>query len=289
MTEAITYAYAVARDTDGSLEEALSGLSGVADTPVHLVRVGRNDDVVVAVSPVPERDFQEAALRTHLEDLDWLEAVARAHHRVIEALAARTAVLPLRLATVYLDDERVRLMLRARHEAFAGRLTDLAAQVEWGVKIYVEPPAATESPTDAPTGTGLNPDTGVSPDTGLSPDADLSPGRAYLSRRRAQRHAREDAYRDAEQAAERVEAAGRAHAVDRVQHRPQQGELARGPGENVINDAYLVPLQHAEDFRADVMRAAEGLSGVRVEVTGPWAPYSFATLAEAEPRKKAMP
>ncbi|MFE6683314.1 GvpL/GvpF family gas vesicle protein, partial [Streptomyces sp. NPDC057729] len=119
MTEAIIYAYAVARDADGSLEEALSGLSGVADAPVHLVRVGHSDDVVVAVSPVPERDFHEAALRTHLEDLDWLESVARAHHRVIENLAARTAVLPLRLATVYLDDERVRLMLRARHEAFA--------------------------------------------------------------------------------------------------------------------------------------------------------------------------
>jgi hypothetical protein len=271
MTDAITYAYAVARDADGSLEETLAGLPGVADTPVHLVRAGQGDDVVIAVSPVPERDFQEAALRSHLEDLEWLESVARAHHRVIEALAARTTVLPLRLATVYLDDERVRLMLRARHEAFDRRLTELAAQVEWGVKIYVEAAPATENPADGPTDTGL------------------SPGRAYLSRRRAQRHARDDAYRNAERAAEQVEAAARALAVDRVQHRPQQGELARRPGENVVNDAYLVPLDHAEGFRADVMRAAEGLPGVRVEVTGPWAPYSFATPAEAEPLKRAGP
>ncbi|RPK70697.1 GvpL/GvpF family gas vesicle protein [Streptomyces sp. NBC_01732] len=270
MNATVSYAYAVARDADGSLEEALSGLPGVAEATVHLVRVEHSDDVVVAVSPVPERDFQEAALRAHLEDLDWLESVARAHHRVIEALAARTAVLPLRLATVYLDDERVRLMLRARREAFADRLTDLAAQVEWGVKIYVEA-ASEEGPAGPPT------------------DAGLTPGRAYLSRRRAQRNAREDVYRGAEQAAERVEAAARAYAVDRVQHRPQQGELARGPGENVINDAYLVPLRQAEDFRADVMQAAEGLPGVRVEVTGPWAPYSFATLTEAEPLRRATP
>lgn len=143
--------------------------------------------------------------------------------------------------------------------------------MEWGVKIYVEAAAESERPAGPPT------------------DAGLSPGRAYLSQRRAQRHAREDAYRSAEQAAERVEAASRAYAVDRVQHRPQQGELARGPGENVINDAYLVPLQQAEDFRADVMQAAEGLPGVRVEVTGPWAPYSFATLAEAESLKRTTP
>ncbi|MFF9510966.1 GvpL/GvpF family gas vesicle protein [Streptomyces sp. NPDC014724] len=271
MTEVITYAYAVARDTDGVLEEELSGLPGVADAPVHLVHTGHCGDVVVAVSPVPAQDFQEAALRAHLEDLDWLESVARAHHRVIEALAARTTVLPLRLATVYLDDERVGQMLDACREAFAERLSDLAAQVEWGVKIYVEAPSATESPAKP------------------SADPALTPGRAYLSHRRAQRHARDDAYRDAEQAARRVEDAARKVAVDRVQHRTQQGALARGPGENVVNDAYLVPLAHSEQFRTDVMQAAEELPGVRIEVTGPWAPYSFATPAEAEPLKRAAP
>lgn len=270
MTDVVSYAYAVARDVEGVLEDALTGLRGVADAPVRLVRVARAPDVVVAVSPVPAPDFDEVALRAHLEDLDWLEAVARAHHRVIEALAAHTTVLPLRLATVYLDDQRVRQMLEARLEAFATRLSDLAGQVEWGVKIYAVAPAATEGPEP-------------------SADPGLSPGRAYLSRRRAQRHAREDTYRDAEQVARRIEDAAREVAVDRVQHRAQQGELARGPGENVVNDSYLVPMAHAEQFRAGVLRAAEGLPGVRVEVTGPWAPYSFATPEEAVPRKRAVP
>ncbi|MEU5209138.1 GvpL/GvpF family gas vesicle protein [Streptomyces sp. NPDC020742] len=270
MTGTVSYAYAVARDPDGSLEDALAGLPGVADAPVRLVRPAQDADVVVAVSPVPEEDFQEAALRERLEDLEWLESVARAHHRVIEALAARTTVLPLRLATVYLDDERVRLMLEDRRAAFADRLVALDAQVEWGVKIYVEAPSG-EPPAEPP------------------PDAGLSPGRAYLSHRKAQRHAREDAYHDAEEAARRVETAAGSRAVERVRHRPQQGELARGPGENVVNDAYLVPQRDAEDFRSEVLRAAEGLPGVRVEVTGPWAPYSFATPAEAEPLKGATP
>ncbi|MFG2225092.1 GvpL/GvpF family gas vesicle protein [Streptomyces sp. NPDC048644] len=268
-TGTVSYAYAIARDVDGSLAEALSELRGVARAPVHLVR--DSGAVVVAVSPVPEQDFREAALRAHLEDLDWLESVARAHHRVIEALAARTTVLPLRLATVYLDDERVRLMLAARREAFADRIATLADHEEWGVKIYVDAPAATEPPAEAPT------------------DPGMSPGRAYLSRRRAQRHVRDEAYRDAEEAARRVEAAARRYAVDRVQHRPQQGELARGPGENVINDAYLVAQRHAGHFRTDVTAVADGLTGVRIEVTGPWAPYSFATPAEPEPARGAAP
>jgi hypothetical protein len=231
---------------------------------------GACDGLVAAVSPVPGQDFEEAALRVHLEDLDWLESTARAHHRVVEALDARTTVLPLRLVTLYRDDERVAAMLRARCDTFTSRLTDLAAQVEWGVKIYVEEPAADVS-------------------AAAPPDTDMSPGRAYLSHRRAQRHAREDAHRYAEQAAARVGAVARHYAADRVQHRPQQGQLASEQGENVLNDAYLVPLEHAEDFRTDVVEAANGLPGVRVEVTGPWAPYSFATADEPESLKGAEP
>ncbi|WP_405747069.1 GvpL/GvpF family gas vesicle protein [Streptomyces sp. NBC_01525] len=271
MTEAVTYAYAVARDDDGTLETELSGLPGVADAPVRLVRAGQDDDVVVAVSPVPAQDFREEALRAHLEDMDWLETVARAHHRVIEALAVRATVLPLRLATVYLDEERVRLMLKDSREAFSTQLSEMAGLVEWGVKIYVEDLRAAEGPA-AP-----------------SAEAGLSPGRAYLSHRSAQRHAREDAYREAEQVSRDVEAAARRHAVARVQHRPQQGELARGPGENVVNDAYLVPQQAADGFCTDVLRTADGAPGVRVEATGPWAPYSFATSLDTEPVKRATP
>ncbi|WP_328885380.1 GvpL/GvpF family gas vesicle protein [Streptomyces sp. NBC_00316] len=263
MTECVTYAYAVARNTAG-LEEAAAALTGVADTPVHLVRGTRGDELVLAVSGVPAHDFQEDALKTHLEDLAWLEAVARAHHGVIEALAALTTVLPLRLATVYLDDDRARSILEAEWPAFADRLSRLAAHIEWGVKIYVEAAARP-----------------AAPGTGSAAANDLSPGRAYLRTRKAQQSVRDDVYRAAQRAAERVEAAGRRHAADRARHRVQQGELATAPGENVVNDAYLVPLDLAEAFRTEVSSAADGIPGVRIEVTGPWAPYSFAMPPDA--------
>ncbi|MGW2262716.1 GvpL/GvpF family gas vesicle protein [Streptomyces sp. NPDC001780] len=260
MTEQVVYAYAVARDS-AELAEALSGLEGVARSPVHLVRGGQGGELVAAVSPVDAADFGEVPLRRHLEDLTWLEAVARAHHGVIEVLTERTTVLPLRLATVYLDDDRVRGMLDRRGDVFADRLARLAAHVEWGVKLYVEPPA--EEPPPA-----------------VPASDDAGPGRSYLRRRRAERHARDDVYRTARSAAESVAEAARRYAVEHARHRVQQGELARGPGENVTNDAYLVPLERGEEFRAEVRRAAEGLSGIRVEVTGPWAPYSFAAPVE---------
>ncbi|KOV58081.1 GvpL/GvpF family gas vesicle protein [Streptomyces sp. MMG1121] len=260
MTESVTYAYAVLRVTEG-LGVALGGVEGVAGASVRLVPQDSGSELAAAVSSVPAEDFQESALRCHLEDLDWLETVARAHHAVIEALAAHTTVLPLRLATVYLDDKRVGTVLREEADEFSQALRRLAGHLEWGVKIYAEP----------------QPDTQATREAGAAGTADgLSPGRAYLRARRSQRHSRDEAYRAALQAAERVEAIGHTMAAGHARHRVQQGELAADAGENVVNDAYLLPREAAADFRIQVLDAARGLPGVRIDVTGPWAPYSFA-------------
>ena len=257
----LSYAYAVVRSSAPTAQRAraaLAGLRGVADAPVTLVGSGT---VAAAVSAVPAAEFSEAALKSRLEDLDWLESTARSHHLVIETLAARTKVLPLRLATVYLDDSRVERMLGERQEAFSALLDRFDDHVEWGVKVYAEIPAASDPAEPGPS---------APPDT----------GRAYLRRRRQHRQAREETWRAAEEAVRRTEQRARGLAVERARHRPQQGTLARLPGENVANDAYLVPRLAAEEFRDRMLHAADDLPGVRVEVTGPWAPYSFTAPLE---------
>ncbi|MET9515718.1 GvpL/GvpF family gas vesicle protein [Streptomyces sp. NPDC002994] len=267
MTATVSYLYGVAAARTG-LSDAVAALRGVADAPVRLV-ADEDDDLAAVVSSVPASDFEEAPLAAHLEDIDWLEAVARAHHRVVDAVAARTTVLPLRLATIYRDDDRVLSMMGADRLAFEHRLAQLAGRVEWGVKIYFDPPSVPSVSTAAPA-------------------AELSPGRAYLRARHQERHTRQDAYRAAEQAAQGVEAAARTHAVAHTRHRLQQGPLTHGAGENIVNDAYLVPEDRADDFRHAVQRAAEESDTVRVEITGPWAPYSFAAPRQDEHGEKSQ-
>ncbi|WP_070015008.1 GvpL/GvpF family gas vesicle protein [Streptomyces nanshensis] len=143
------------------------------------------------------------------------------------------------------------------------------------MKVYADPGAAATAaePSD---GTAAGP---TSPGSGGS-----SPGRAYLQRRRQQRTTHRDTYRAAGAVAERVMALADGIATAKVAHRPQQGELAAGPGENIANDAYLVPSGRGEDFRAAIGALAEDVPGVRVELTGPWAPYSFATPPASPPQ-----
>ncbi|MFB6477403.1 GvpL/GvpF family gas vesicle protein [Streptomyces virginiae] len=259
----LTYVYAVSHRT-GPLGDALVGLHGIGQAPLRLLpltadtELAPSTSLAFVASDVPEQDFNETALKNHFEDLDWLEYVARTHHDVVQAVAARATVLPLRMATVYQDDHRARQALAAQQDVFSQRLDQLRAHTEYGVKIYLTP-EVTQPPAAAP-----------APAT--------SPGKAYLQARRAQRHSRDAVYQQAEQAAETIETIASRHATQRVRHAPQRGELT-GPQENVVNDAYLIPDDQAGPFQAAIAAAAQHFPDLRIEVTGPWAPYSFAMPA----------
>lgn len=251
------YTYAVMLPSPGH-EARAGGLRGVAGRRVRLVDAS---GLVVAVSDVPAEEFTEDALKRRLEDLDWLERVARAHNAVVEALSAEAVVLPLRLATVHFDDDSLRVHMAEQRCAFAELLARLDGHVEWGVKVYAT------GGSEAPPAPGPE-----------APGA--GPGRAYLQRRRQQRRSREGAWEAAAGLGERIDRELAGVVADRRHHRPQSGQLSQGPGQNVVNAAYLVPRDRAEEFRARVEELAAGTAGVRVEVTGPWAPYSFAVPPE---------
>ncbi|MFD7614712.1 GvpL/GvpF family gas vesicle protein [Streptomyces sp. NPDC059828] len=253
----LSYVYAIVPE-DTALKHIADELEGIDDRAVRWVSEGA---VAALVSSVPADAFGEQGLKKQMEDLSRLESIARAHHTVVGSAFAVGTVLPMRLATVYLDDARVRALLRQRRSEFEGLLDRLHQHVELGVKVYVEPPR-TESADAAPR------------------TATAGTGRAYLQQRRAQRRSGQDLHRRAAAVAEEAvhEAAGLAAA--RVVHRPQQGDLASAPGTNITNEAYLVPASHAARFREVLDALVRDSPGVRIEVTGPWAPYSFAGLLE---------
>ncbi|MEV7468357.1 GvpL/GvpF family gas vesicle protein [Streptomyces kronopolitis] len=260
----VSYVYAISR-AGSELDAKAAHLTGLEGGPLRTVTCG---ELTALVSSVPAGAYSEEGMRARLEDLSELEAVARTHHAVIEAAYATTAALPMRLATVYLDDARVRSMLHERRTDFGDLLAWLDGHIELGVKIYADPREAAGAPPAAP-----------APAPASAP---VGSGRAYLQQRRAQRRQHRDAYRAAGAVAgtvpDRVSALARA----RVAHRPQQGELAAGPGENISNEAYLVPVERVAEFRQALAGLADDVPGVQVEITGPWAPYSFATPPTAD-------
>ncbi|EIE98820.1 GvpL/GvpF family gas vesicle protein [Saccharomonospora glauca] len=263
--------YAVARGLDPA---PLAGLRGVADAEVRTVAMGGQgsgeEPLTAVVGPVPLAEFGEEALRRNLEDLDWLATTARAHDAVVAAVsAASSAAVPLRLATVCFDDERVRDLLTEREQEFTTALDALTGRTEWGVKVYTDP---------AKLAGAAEPTASVSSASGGSAGS----GTAYLRRRKAALSARETGERIAAEHAEHLHARLARAAVAYRRHPPQDPKLSGERAHMVLNGAYLVDDERATEF-ADLVRALDAEhEAVRVELTGPWPPYSFAAVSQPE-------
>lgn len=248
-----TYVYAVMRDLS---TPRLGDIEGIDDQPVRIVD---HAGLAALVSTVALDEFGEEALHRNLEDLGWLETTARAHHRVVEAAGSVAATAPLRLATVYHGDDRVRALLSEQQEAFTTALARVEGKTEWGVKVYADPEIFAEDPAPEPSASSAS-----------------GPGAAYLQRRRSQRRSREDAGRAATARAEEIHAALSEQAAATRRHPPQDQRLTGHAGWMILNGAYLVDDEAAAEFRGRVAEFGEE-RGIDVDLTGPWVPYSFAS------------
>ncbi|ONK11164.1 GvpL/GvpF family gas vesicle protein [Streptomyces sp. MP131-18] len=235
---------------------ALAGLRGHAEgTAVRCLRVGA---LAAVVQDVPAAQFTADALRTHLSDRATLERYARAHHEVVAAVAAAGPAVPVPLTTLYADEARARAAIARESARFLTVLDRVRGRAEWGVKVFAVGPAP------GPDGT---------------PGTPPRSGRAYLDRLRDRQRGRE-AHRDAVRAAvDRIDATLRATSAAARRLRTHGTDLTGEAQPQVLNAAYLVDADRCDELtRAVAALRADPEFGtlVRIETTGPWAPYSFA-------------
>jgi hypothetical protein len=167
------------------------------------------------------------------------------------------------MATVYLDDGRVRDLLENRRREFAATLSRLSGRAEVGVKVYADPASLTM------------------PDEGCV-DHGTRSGTSYLMRRRRELASREEAYRAAAVEADRIHTTLMRHAVDGKRKPPPDRSLSGRNDVAVLNGTYLVDSDAVEFFRETVAALAMSTGRMSMETTGPWPPYSFAGEPVAE-------
>ena len=250
------YAYCIV-SADSPLR--LTGVTGVDESLE--VDVLTHRDLSAVVSPVRLDQFGPAAVKRNLESLDWLAHVARRHNAVLRHLLAEHAVVPLRICTLFADEDGVRRVLEREHDWLLETLRRLRGRAEWSVKVLAEP---------------RTPDAGAGRRLRAAPEAPGS-GRAYFERKRLQRTARAETEAAVERAVEETHARLAGEAAAAILLPPQDRRLSGHSGEMVLNGAYLVESARAPAFAAlvDELCARHGSMGLRLELSGPFAPYSF--------------
>jgi len=230
------------------------------------------DDLAAVASAVSAEEYGAGRLQARLADLAWTAARAMRHEKVMEHFAARSTVIPLRFATIYLSRDRIGEMISERRAELLEIIERLRGREEWGINIYCDRAAL------------MSEITAIS--LRLSEMAERaeksSPGQAYLLRRQIEAlkndEARAETKRVIEAAASRLAAASEQASRLRV----VKGDAGEA-GETVAKLAFLVSRERFDVFR----EAAEALAReheprFRLEMTGPWPAYTFSSPGEAE-------
>ncbi|WP_041450812.1 GvpL/GvpF family gas vesicle protein [Hoyosella subflava] len=255
--------------TPGGLElEHLNGLEGVGGGEPRAVEAA---GLVAVVEAVPLTEFGEEALHHNLENLSWLEKVARAHDAVIAAVTKDVSAVPLRLATVCLDDDRVRAILKERSAEFSKALRLIEGRSEWGLRAHLRRADDTSGTTAGSTGQAKR----------SSGTVQRGAGAAYLQRRRTQLTARQEAERAAAEAVNAVHQELCKYAVGARRQPPPSQQLTGTAEPVLLNGTYLVDQARTGDFLAAVEEMQATSPALRLVLTGPWPPYSFTAAAQA--------
>lgn len=249
-----TYVYCVvAADRRPRLTRVPAGLPAAGR--VRLLDVDKG--LFMAVADVPLDRYSETAISSGLASLDWVSRVAVAHEAVVESFITSTAVLPMKLFTIFTTDDRALEHVRAQRARIAGVVKRVANQQEWGVRVVLDRTLAAAAPPtkNAPARAG----TGVS----------------YLAQKKAYRDASKELASRARETVAALFDRLAARAGDAKRRAASDLPVQGGP--LLLDAAFLIPRARAAAFKALAVRESKALArqGYGLTVTGPWPPYTF--------------
>jgi len=252
---ALTYVYGlVVSEKKPPLTRLPAGLPGAS--PVRFVDVAPGR--YLAVADVKARDYGEDAINQRLSKLDWVSRAAMAHEAVLEALASKATVLPMKLFTIFTSDERAIADLQRNRIRIDALVKRIGGHDEFGIRVVLDRTKAMRQQRSL-----------------TAEPRRASTGIAYLTRKKAQRDAASELAAHAQETV--ADLYDRLSRRARLARRRSASELPVENGPLLLDAAFLVPRAKARSFRTVVAREARALSkqGYGVTLTGPWPPYTF--------------
>ena len=204
------------------------------------------------VATVPLELYDEAAIERGLQDLEWVSRCAVGHERVLEYFSKATALVPLKLFTLFHSDERALAHVAKGRKKIDAVVARVSGCVELGVRVALAPRRTLSATLAAP-----------------------ASGTAFLARKKRQKDETRELAARASADAEALHAQLAARADEAAKRPP----LPAGP-RLLLDAAYLVPRKKLVSFKEAVAREARALEadGLEVTLTGPWPPYNFAVV-----------
>lgn len=242
--EQALYLYGVSlADTSASPKITSPGIDGI-----HAVERLSCGEFFCWASAVDAEAFGQA-LESNMENLEWLALHGVRHQQVVGEIAKQESIIPARFGTIFSGKDALRKDVEGRKQMLKRVFSKIADADEWGVKVYAEHKTA-------PATIGA------------------SSGRDYLQQKAARLKTRPE--RDDSDVKEFADALVEV-AVDSA----PTGKVSGAQPDLAWQATFLVARKRRKEWERVLKKFVERWSGSRrIEVNGPWPPYSFVSDAD---------
>ena len=242
--EPALYLYGITPSRSKAAKVASPGIDGLH--PVRSVECGK---FICWVSDV-DRDVFSGEINRNKENLEWLALHGVRHQHVVAEIAAREAVIPARFGTVFSGEQALLKNIQGRKAALEKVIQRITDADEWGVKVFAERQPAPQPPKE------------------------VRSGKEYLQHKaaRLKRRPERDDSGLREFAAE----------LDKIAaDSAPSGKISGVQPDLLWQATFLVPRRRRKQWDRSLQDFVKKWNGSRrIEVNGPWPPYSFVSDAE---------
>lgn len=216
---------------------------------VHAVRPLACGEFFCWVCEVDQASFAQAVER-NMENLEWLALHGVRHQQVVGEVAARAEIVPARFGTVFSGEPALLKDVQGRKAALNKVFARIAGGDEWGVKVFAERAAAPVAVAEARSG------------------KEYLRQKAARMKKRPERNHQE--LRELATALEKI-------ATDSA----PSGKVSGAQPSLLWQATFLVPRTKRKQWDQALKNFVERWEGQRrIEVNGPWPPYSFVSDAD---------
>jgi hypothetical protein len=254
----VLYVYAVTGDAVTPETEGVDGTARFGSATV-----GEIHAVFTAVSAA---EFSQEVIDRRAGDLEWLGAIGYRHQAVMADLMKRTSIVPLRAFTLFSSEEALRSYLTDQRELLSKTLERLDGKQEWTLRIELEPSQWSEALTGR-----------VASLRELQAEiAAASPGKAFLLRKKLDDEKKRASHVAEDELVGEIEQAVMGKLGCETVSESRQRRDGAFPQINVLlnRDEESVLQELREELAARYQP-----EGVTLALSGPWPPYTFATLS----------
>ena len=266
MADSAYYVYCIAGSA-AATELPVDSLPAAIEDNSKLEWVSING-LAALTSEVPRATYSEENLAEHLTDATWTAIRAMRHETVVEFVAKRTTVIPLRFGTIYLERGGIEQMLNDQQRELKSIIEQLRGREEWGVNIFVDRAVLLSSITS------------VSPVLrDLVQRAEQAPpGQSYLMQKKIETLKVDEARTAVNRVVDQIEEKLKQQSDDARRLRILKVETTEH-GELKAKFSFLIKRSGFDEFRnaAEALAQEHQAAGVRLELTGPWPAYNFLT------------